>query len=203
MIVELTLAVASGAGAFLLWRRRRRRSSNRLGRAAAGSSASGESSSTSRIAAGSAPRGLLDEGEVIGIGDTEYWLTDAYWLYEDTQSVAAVYRAEDRQLVVVSASPPRVYLGHALPLELAPEFPALLEVEMQGFSLRSRIPVRVQASATSEVLPGRWARYEGGADEVLWILGLADRNLCLLTRRVPERLIFRWGRVSSSDTAGE
>lgn len=197
MILEVALALAGSASAYLLLVQRQRRSSSRKPEARAeGNARSVERSSAGRSRPERVAHGLLAEGEVVGIGDSEYWLTEACWLYEDEQPVAAVYRAEDRHLVVLPASPPRVYLGQAVSLDLAPEFPALLEVAAQGFTLESTIPVRVHAGGATQVADGRWARYDGGPDEVLWILRSTHLNLCLSTRSVPERFIFRWGRAS-------
>lgn len=142
--------------------------------------------------------GALGVGDVVGIGNREYWLTSGYSLHEAGHAIYRVFAADDVRLVLALGAQPTLYLGHQLSLILPSELPARLEHLDQSFSLRARVPVEVvpdgrEASPAGSAL---WGRYEDGGEHTLWVLRAPEGARGLLTRRVPERDIMRWGNAS-------
>jgi len=139
-------------------------------------------------------------GDVIGIGDQEYWLTSGYAVHEAGHELALVFRAEASRLVLTVGPGSALYLGYEVSLLLPGELPARLEHDDLSFSLKSRVPVDVEVLGSEHETPkaALWGCYEAGADETLWVLRTPDHALGIATRRVPERDIFRWGSAGSA-----
>lgn len=151
----------------------------------------------------SALAGELRVGDVVGIGEREYWLTSGFSLHEAGQALCTVFRAENVRLVLTLGAQGALYLGHDVSLNLPSELPARLEHLEQPFSLKSRLPVEVvhhgREAKLAEV--AHWGRYEGGP-WTLWVLRTPDRIHAIASRRVPERDIFRWGNAEIRETPG-
>jgi hypothetical protein len=91
-------------------------------------------------------------------------------------------------------------LGHEASLLLPAELPARLEHADRSFSLKSRVPVEVEVLGSGHEPPkaALWGCYEAGDDETLWVLRTPDHAHVIVTRRVPERDIFRWGSAGEA-----
>ena len=141
----------------------------------------------------------LRVGDVIGIGNQEYWLTSGYGVHEAGHELARVFSAEASRLVLTLGPGGVLYLGHEVSLLLPGEFPARLEHADRSFSLRSRVPVEVVTKGREHEAPkaALWGCYEAGADETLWVLCMPDHARGIVTRRVPESDIFRWGNAGA------
>lgn len=142
--------------------------------------------------------GALGVGDVVGIGNREYWLTSGYSLHEAGHAIYAVFDADDVRLVLALGAQPTLYLGHQLSLILPSELPARLEHLDHSFSLKARLPVEVVPHGREARPAGsaQWGRYEDGGEHTLWVLHAPDGARGLLTRRVPDRDIVRWGNAS-------
>ena len=142
----------------------------------------------------------LRVGDVIGIGNQEYWLTSGYEVHEAGHALARVFSADASRLVLTLGPGGSLYLGHEVSLVLPGELPARLEHADQSFSLKSRVPVDVGVLGSEHEKPkaALWGCYEAGADEILWVLRTPDHAHGIFTRRVPERDIFRWGSAGGA-----
>lgn len=142
----------------------------------------------------------LRVGDVIGIGDQEYWLTSGYALHEAGHALALVFSAETSRLVLTLGPRGVLYLGHEVSLLLPSELPARLEHAARSFSLKSRVPVDVEALGSGHEPPkaALWGCYEAGDDETLWVLCTPEQAHAILTRRVAQRDIFRWGSAGEA-----
>jgi len=140
----------------------------------------------------------LQVGDVVGIATREYWLSNGYSLQEAGQALARVFDADDERLVLTFGAQGALYLGHQVALTLPSELPARLEHLDQSFSLKSRFPVEVvpHGRESSRGRAAQWGRYEGGSEQTLWVLRTSEGAEGIVSRRVPERDIFRWGSVS-------
>lgn len=144
--------------------------------------------------------GDLGVGDVVGIGDREYWLTSGYSLREAGHVLSSVFSADDAQLVLTLGAEPALYLGDHVPLTLPSELPARLDHVDRTFSLKSRLPVEVvrHGREASPAESAQWGRYEDGSEHTLWVLRTPDGAQGILSRRVPERDIVRWGNARPS-----
>lgn len=142
--------------------------------------------------------GELQVGDVVGIATREYWLSSGYSLEEAGHALARVFNADDERLVLTFGAQGALYLGHQVSLTLPSELPARLEHLDQSFSLKSRFPVEVvpHGSESSRGWAAQWGRYEGGSEQTLWVLRTPEGAEGIVSRRVPERDIFRWGSAS-------
>ena len=148
----------------------------------------------------------LQVGDVVGIATREYWLTSGYSLSEAGHALAAVFSAEEARLVLTLGAQGALYLGQPVSLVLPSELPARLEHLDQSFSLKSRLPVEVitlgreaKSAATAQPIEtAQWGRYEGGSEQTLWVLRTPESTHAILSRRVPETDIFRWGSADST-----
>jgi len=148
----------------------------------------------------SSPLGELQVGDVVGIEAREYWLSSGYSLHEAGHALARVFNADDERLVLTFGAQGALYLGHPVALTLPSELPARLEHLDQSFSLKSRFPVEIvpHGRESSRGRAAQWGRYEGGAEQTLWVLLTPEGAQAIVSRRVPERDIFRWGSASGS-----
>lgn len=147
----------------------------------------------------SALAGELRVGDVVGIGHREYWLTSGYSLSEAGNALCAVFSADDASLVLTLGAQPTLYLGHQVSLTLPSELPARLDHLDQSFTLRSRLPVEVvrHGRESSPAEPAHWGRYDDGSEHTLWVLRTPDGAHGIVSRRVPERDIVRWGNAGN------
>src|SRR5688572_14292983 len=60
--------------------------------------------------------GELGVGDVVGIGNREYWLTSGYSLREAGHVLASVFSADDARLVLTLGAEPALYLGDQVSL---------------------------------------------------------------------------------------
>lgn len=156
---------------------------------------------TKALSAGSESSPLeLQVGDVVGIEAREYWLSSGYSLHEAGHALARVFNADDERLVLTFGAQGALYLGHEVALTLPSELPARLEHLDQSFSLKSRFPVEVvpHGRDSSRGSRAQWGRYEGGSEQTLWVLRTPEGAQGILSRRVPERDIFRWGSGSGT-----
>ncbi|HEU5075999.1 MAG TPA: hypothetical protein VFU02_17515 [Polyangiaceae bacterium] len=191
MSLELLAAGLAGSlvwGYVLVRRWTARRGAELRDRAAAAAALSSERTYASK----------LRVGDVVGIGEREYWLTSGYSLHEAGHALCAVFAAENVRLVQTQGAEGALYLGHDVSLVLPSELPARLEHLDQSFSLQSRLPVEVvtHGSVSKRPEPAHWGRYEGGP-WTLWVLRTPERVDAIASRRVPERDILRWGNAGS------
>ena len=144
--------------------------------------------------------GELQVGDVVGIATREYWLSSGYSLHEAGHALARVFNADDDRLVLTFGAQGALYLGHQVSLTLPSELPARLEHLDQSFSLKSRFPVEIVAHGreSSRGREAQWGRYDGGSEQTLWVLRTPEGAQGIVSRRVPERDIFRWGSASGS-----
>jgi len=147
----------------------------------------------------SSPLVELQVGDVVGIATREYWLSSGYSLQEAGHALARVFHADDERLVLTFGAQGALYLGHQVSLTLPSELPARLEHLEQSFSLKSRFPVEVvpHGRESSRGTAAQWGRYEGGYEQTLWVLRTSDGAQGIVSRRVPEGDIFRWGSASA------
>lgn len=147
----------------------------------------------------SALNGELHVGDVVGIGEREYWLTGGYSLREAGTALCEVFSADEVRLVLSLGPEGALYVGHQVRLTLPSELPARLDHRDHSFLLKARFPVAVvplgpDAKPAESAL---WGRYEGGDEQTLWVLRTPAGGHGILSRRVPERDVFRWGSAGS------
>ncbi len=141
----------------------------------------------------------LRVGDVVGIGDREYWLTNGYSLREAGNALGEVFSAGEVRLVLTLGPQGALYFGHEVSLVLPSELPTRLDHLGRSFSLKARFPVEVASHPNDPRLAGaaQWGRYEDGDEQTLWVLRTAGGARAILSRRVPERDIFRWGNAGN------
>lgn len=140
----------------------------------------------------------LRVGDVVGIGDQEYWLTSGYSLREAGNALSEVFSADEVRLVLALGPEGALYVGHEVSLVLPSELPARIDHHNQSFSMQARFPVEVVPLGREANRPevAQWGRYENGSEQTLWVLRTPHRVEGILSRRVPERDIFRWGNAA-------
>ncbi len=184
----LLLALAGSLAGYVAWRKRPVRARLR-----------GELRS---LAAPGSLRALglwVELGEMVGIGQREYWLVEGFLAKEDGRVLAAVFFVETERLVVPTGPEPQLFVGREVSVQLPAELPTSLVVAGVEFGLRGRFPVVTEALGSHEKAPlgpGLWGEYRGGTDAVLWVLRQPQGVSALMTRQVHPSELSRWGMPS-------
>lgn len=141
----------------------------------------------------------LRVGDVVEIGEREYWLTSGYSLREAGTTLCEVFSADEARLVLTLGPQGALFLGRLVALNLPRELPARLDHLDRSFSLKGRFPVEVvpHDRETNHPEAAQWGRYEDGDEHTLWVLHGSQGPRAILCRRVPERDILHWGNAGS------